>query len=238
MEKGHNVTFISPFGPDSTMSSPKIKDILPERLTEYMTKMLAENFDVNHRALGLVPPLSLVLDYFCYSACTAMYKSKTIQTWIQSKPHIDLIISDMKPDCSYGLVKKFNTKNILYVPLPMVTSHFESFGMNAETCSIPDYDTSRKTPLTFLNRVTNTLLPLWYRVLEIIFFQKYKTLFEEELGLTELPDVDDIRDLTSLMIINGDYLTDYPRSLPPFVIKVPGIHIKKPNEHLQLSKVK
>lgn len=236
-EKGHNVTFISPYGPSSELSSPKVTEIQPQDLKAFMNKIIEQNFDVNHRAYGLVPPLFMVIDYFCYSACHEMYKSEEIKAWIASNPQVDLVVADTMADCSYGLAHKFDAKTILYQPIPVVTKHFESFGINAETESLPDYDVSKPTPLTFFSRVAGAMLPLWYRVIEPIFHQKYKSLFSEELGLTNLPDVHDMRELTSLMIINGDYLSDYPRSFPPFVVKVPGIHLKKTGEHKPLKKV-
>jgi hypothetical protein len=237
-EKGHKITFISPFGASPEMSSPNVTEIQPTNLKTFMDMVLQQNFDVNHRASGLIPPLFLVLDYFCFNACHEMYKSQEIKTWIASNPQVDLFVGDMLPDCSYGLAKKLGAKLVLFLPIPMVTKHFESFGWSAESSTIPDYDVSRRTPLTFLNRIVGTLLPLWYRMLEMMIYQpKYKTIYEKELGLvTNLP-ASDVQDMTSLIIINGNYISDYPRSYPPFIIKVYGIHIKKPGEHKQLDKV-
>lgn len=86
--------------------------------------------------------------------------------------------------------------------------------------------------------MTGALLPLYYLVMDQVFRPWYASLFQTSLGLTEIPGVYEMREKTDLILINGDYLSDYPRSWPPLVIKVEGIHIKKPKQIKPLPKVR
>lgn len=188
---------------------------------------MADNFDVNHRANGLMAPLYTVIDEFCYHACEALHKSQEFKEWVNSGIQVDLIVSDVMPDCANGLAKKFNAKSILYSVVPMIIKNFEPFGINPETTSVPDIDFPGPFPLSFFTRVKKYLLPFYFRIKEHVFHGKYMALFSEELNVTDSSNMDELRDSQSLIIINGDYITDYPRSFPAFVVKVHGIHLKK-----------
>ena len=50
-------------------------------------------------------------------------------------------------------------------------------------------------------------------------------------------DGSEMRRKLDLLLINGDYISDYARSLPPLVVKLEGIHIKKKSQAKPLGKV-
>lgn len=41
--------------------------------------------------------------------------------------------------------------------------------------------------------------------------------------------MDEIQGNTSVILINGDFIEDYPRAFPPMVVKVPGLHVQVRN---------
>lgn len=58
--------------------------------------------------------------------------------------------------------------------------------------------------------------------MDAIFFPWYVNLFKQTLGIDVKHGVYEIKEKTDLILINGDYISDYPRSLPPFVVKLEG----------------
>lgn len=204
-------------------------DIVPKRLNALLNELISSNFDVTHRAYGLTPKFVMVYDYMCYTACSEMLQSEEIQSWLKSEPQIDLIYSDTVTECSYGLATKFKAKHGLILPVTFLSKYFDAYGVPLETSTIPDWDVTYKPPLSFLGRATGVIIPLVWRLSQILYYPWYKTLFEKYLGLDNISSLDDFQANTSLVLINGDFIEDYPRSLPPNVVKVPGLHVKARN---------
>lgn len=239
LAKGHQVTFIGPFQFSTDKQNPNVTDIVPKQLNTFMNEVINSNFDVTHRASGLTPKFVMVYDYICYEACRQLLLSEEMQTWLKSSPKIDLIYSDTVPECSYGLASKFKSKHALILPITFISKYFDAYGVPPETSTIPDWDVTFRPPLTFLGRAVGAMIPLIWRLSQTIYYFWYASLFRKYLDLDPVPQLDDIQANTSLILINGDFIEDYPRSFPPNVVKVPGLHVKARNglENKPLNKV-
>jgi hypothetical protein len=84
------VTFISPWGASGLLSNPKVTEIVPQQLHLLAKQLLEENFDINYRAYGVLPPLFLVLELFCYQVCDKALTSPEVQSWLAKKPKVNL----------------------------------------------------------------------------------------------------------------------------------------------------
>jgi len=230
VQKGHQVTFIGPF--PSKVPNPKVTDIVPKALNKYINHVINENFDVTHRAYGLTPKFVMVYDLLCYQACSELVQSEEFKAWLKTDPNIDLIYSDTTSECAYGLVSKFKSKHGLILPLTFISKHFDMYGIPPETSTIPDWDVTFKPPLTFWGRSVGAVIPLLWRASQLIYYRWYASLFHDHLGLENVPSLDEMQAVTSIILINGDFIEDYPRSFPPFVVKVPGMHVKSRNDFL------
>ncbi|XP_035713794.1 uncharacterized protein LOC118438120 [Folsomia candida] len=94
--------------------------------------------------------------------------------------------------------------------------------------SVPDWvELQGAPPVPFFKRVLGTLIPLFSRLQHVTMYEeKFKLLFVDALGLKVAPGQYEMEASTCLLLSNAGHLEDYPRSLPPFVVKVPGIHIR------------
>jgi hypothetical protein len=204
-----------------------VTDITPKALNKYMQNVLDSNFDITNRASGFVVKILMILTMHCYMTCEIFCASKEVQDWLATNPKVDLVIGDMIPDCSYGLSQKLNnTKTMLYTPIPMMQPFADSFGIPNEGASVPDIDFAFKPPFNFMQRLVGNVVPLWWRFIQIIAYSfAYEGMFERHLGLKSQGSFDEMNRNLSLIMTNGDYIEDYARSFPPFVVKVPGIHV-------------
>ncbi|XP_021946967.1 UDP-glucuronosyltransferase 1-7C [Folsomia candida] len=217
------------------MNHDKVKDLVIPELAE-MLEYLISKFDINYRIQGLQPSSLFTLDPVSYAACQAVHRSPTFQAWVATIPSIDLIYSDTNPECAYGLAAKFGAKHAIFQTIPLSSKQFEVLGISSEAGSIPPWEMSDIPPLSFYKRTVGTFLPFIGRVQQLSLYRfLYKSLFVETLGLETPPELYDMEADISLLLINGNYLEDYARSLPPFVVKVPGMHIRENLEAEQLD---
>lgn len=107
-------------GPSGKMAHQKVTEIVPPALHSLVSSLLTDNFDVNYRAYGILPPLFVVMDLFSYQVCDVTLSSPEIQEWLAKKPKIDLVIGDMITECSSGLALHFGAKHALFSPIPLV----------------------------------------------------------------------------------------------------------------------
>ena len=212
------------------MSHPQVTDLHIPELKDVMDWILSK-FDINFRIYGIQPPVILTLEPISYAGCNAIHHSSAFQTWLQSTEKVDLIFSDTNPECGYGLAAKFGAKHAIFQTVPLFTKYYEAFGLSMETSSLPSWEMlQRRPPIPFLARVMAVILPPIWRLNQILFYNfLYLSMFKETLdlgGKVRAPALFDMEASTSLLFLNGDFLEDYPRAYPPFVVKLPGIHIR------------
>lgn len=151
-KSGHNVTFISGYSGGKELSHPNVTDLQIPELHQFMEYALGK-FDINYRINGLQPPTTLIMEPFGYMGCKELCLSPVFQAWMNNTPKIDLIISDVTPECAYGLAKKYNSKFAIFQTIPFHPKNLESYGIPAETSGIPNWTImSAKPPLSFLER--------------------------------------------------------------------------------------
>ncbi|CAL8110970.1 unnamed protein product [Orchesella dallaii] len=225
-DAGHNVTYIFPVT-KRLGSHPRIEEFAPSKMVPLIGDFVSD-FDINIRLND--QEMEWMRQAYSQSVvfCEAFYDSPEIQEWL-ARPdlHYDLVMLDALGECGYGLVHKFKAKHILFVPLLAPFLH-DGFGLMPETSSIPELSLHYKpTELTFFNRVSNTLMILFWRYSYLDFIRNVEPVIKDKLNLTEFPPIAEFEKNTSLVLINNHWVEDYPISLPPMFVSFSGLGCKK-----------
>jgi hypothetical protein len=166
-----------------------------------------------------------MLNKLSTKACKTLLNSPEFQSWINSSPKIDLIIFDIIPDCAVGISYKLNAKLIMYSTVAFY-GKMELFNVVDE--SVATYcDQPYKPNSSFLDRIKNTLLPLGWAYFDYQNMDNLESVLKDGLNITNLPNIYDLYQNVSLVLMTGNYISKQPRSLPPMFVSVPALHLKE-----------
>lgn len=103
---------------------------------------------------------------------------------------------------------------------------------------IPDVviSTGAAEESTFIGRVFANIFFLTYHTVKTwIMHPQLVAMAGKYLGMTEIPPMQEMEANISLILMNSHFTEEYPRSFPPLVVSVAGMHIK--NQSKALPKV-
>lgn len=140
----------------------------------------------------------------------------------------DVIIMDIiSSPCYYPFVELFG------YPPTIATSPFgispfvaEIFGINLESSEIPHFAYKVFPPMTFFERMINYFINLYELKIKSEAWNTIKNILSDFYG-RDMSHILDIERNFSILLPNYDPVLDYPRSLPPNVIPVGGLHCKR-----------
>lgn len=79
--------------------------------------------------------------------------------------------------------------------------------------------------MTFTQQVWNTFTPLlWNLYRHYDYYPKLENMVRPALNLKDMPSLAELDQRTNLILTNTHFSEEYPRSLPPSVISVGGMH--------------
>jgi UDP-glucoronosyl and UDP-glucosyl transferase len=87
-----------------------------------------------------------------------------------------------------------------------------------------DSERSIRIPDSILNEYMNIKWLFWKRRL---LLPQYDELARKELNLTNVPPIEELEKEISMFFLNTHFSSELPRSLPPFVVQVGGMHCKE-----------
>lgn len=220
--EGHNITFVSPH--PAKNPNPKIFDYVPKTLKEWVDSWedLEDLFEDRKKADWL--SVWIMLPAFGIMMCEEMYKDDDYLKWVKSTK-VDVVILDaLANDCAYGMVHYWDAKLILFnTAFPF--GHFtEAYGLPDETSSMPSMELFYPVDMSFQQRFTNALLPIFFHYYrQWYFFPKLEEITSEKMGIVNVPKFEELERNASLVFINTHYAEEFARSLPPNVIPIGGI---------------
>ncbi|CAL8109967.1 unnamed protein product [Orchesella dallaii] len=222
-ERGHNVTFISPF--PAKKPHPKVHDLVPKALAEWVLEWEDLEDVFTERKDGNLAKGWLTLPEFGIEMCKKIYSDDEFVNWVKTSKYDLIFIDALFNDCGYGMAHKFGAKVIQFATSTAFSYYPQSFGNPDETSWIPDMTTPfDPTEVTFKQRLINALIPVasdLYR--RWMYFPKLEEITREKLGITDLPKFEEIERNTSLVFINTHYGEEFARSLPPNMVPIGGI---------------
>ncbi|CAG7724753.1 unnamed protein product [Allacma fusca] len=183
VEKGHNVTFVSPFSPK--VPNPKVHEFTPKEITLSMEKNTEGPVALHLRSTVKDQSIKswFGLPNWGLGLCELFLKSPDVRHWISSSKFDLVVIDGLFNDCGLGLAYKFNAPHLIYDTTSIFMWQLEAFGIPNENSWIPDMQYFFPQKMSFLQRLWTT-------------------------G-------------------NSLRCEEFPRSLPPYVIPVGGMHIKE-----------
>ncbi|OXA61287.1 UDP-glucuronosyltransferase 3A2 [Folsomia candida] len=246
-EKGHQITFLSPpFPKDKPTTSSEqtpTQSALNNNVRIFHPKSLVvfwQEKENNNRTRDAIT--SRVQGYSdgqgywdasmqnALEICRVIFRSLEVQEWVEAKvQEFDLVVIDTPyNECALALAHRLGCPHILFGTTSLYMWHQEMFGLPDETSWLPNYYYHFPTEMSFLQRVRNALTPLqWFystnRVSYIV--PQLEKLMRKSLNVTDLPPLDELERSTSLFLLNTHFIQEYPRSLPPFVVPVGGLHL-------------
>lgn len=114
-----------------------MEEIFPSEMYRVFSKFYGE-IDINLRLNGSISDLYTNAFDLCFDMCLAFYQSPEIKEWL-NRPNIHyylIMLDSTISQCGYGVIHKFKTKHILFMPARM-PYHLDTFGLLPESASIP-----------------------------------------------------------------------------------------------------
>jgi len=228
VDRGHSVTFLQPAKNKSP--NPKVKEINPSISADDLTGNSTAELDMLQMRLNTGANGAFVLTYklpfLGASMCEHLLNEPSIIKWI-SESHFDLVVVDgLYNDCGYGLAYKWKAKTIIFGTTSVFEWWPDSFGFPAETNWISSIHMGLSMPLSFTGRLLSTLASMYFRFTKIgIIHPKIEGMLREKLKIPDMPALASLESNISLILMNSHPSEELPRSLPPMVISVGGMHI-------------
>lgn len=89
----------------------------------------------------------------------------------------------------------------------------------------PEFHYHLPENMTYLEEVWNTFTPLfWSLYREWYYLPKIESIVKPALNLHDMPSLTELEQRNSIILGNTHYSEEYPRSLPPWIVSVGGMH--------------
>lgn len=225
-KRGHQVTYISPFHPRGPYINRNINEVVPKEFASTIQKMLDVDLDINNRVHKRFPRIVHSFYSTAETACKQLLESPKLQSWTNKTKTVDLFILDnCMTDCAVILAYKYKAKHIFFNTVVHIGNEYDLLGIPPESSAIPELEIEPpQTPMTFFERVFNTLISIHFRFVHYNYAKDVDRLGRDYLNDPEMPFLDDLARNASLVFYTGDLISDYPRSHPPQVINIGGIY--------------
>ncbi|KAJ6643617.1 UDP-glucuronosyltransferase 1A7 [Pseudolycoriella hygida] len=195
-DKGHNVTFISPYYEEGSDN---------------------KEFLGNFLLLPIVHTIGLTV-------CEKIYEDAEFVNFVKSSKFDIVILHALMNDCGYGVAYYWGAKVILFDTTAPFDHFPEAHGTPDETSWIPSTLYAYPLKMSFFQRIRNALLPIVLHYnRQTNFFPFLETITRNSLGIRDLPEFEELERNTSLVFTNSHYGEEFARSLPPNVIPIGGI---------------
>ncbi|CAG7786639.1 unnamed protein product [Allacma fusca] len=237
-DRGHDVTFVSARIPESV--HPKIKELSFEKPFQ---AILESNDDITvpsvetrlkTKYIDYLLTYNNMWDVF-YASNEVFLEDREFIKFIK-ETHFDVIIGDFVMKETVTVMAHFQNTKVIWFNSggAQFMVDMELLGLPTESSWLPDF--SLGSPYSFVpNRFVYAFNSLWwYFSFHWYFLPKVNQLVEKNLG-GGLPSFDEMVSNVDLVFVNEHFSHAYPRSLPPFVIPIGGMHCLNSNGTLPKS---
>jgi hypothetical protein len=229
-ERGHDVTVINTFGEKIPPKNGTYRDILLTGLFEEKPKDKFKEWNMFKRE-GLNPFVgAYVVATMADKFIAQSIQHENVQNLLNSDEKFDVVIVDNFLNDAY---KAFATH--FDAPLILVNPTFSSFWVNSlvgnpsPSSYIPNIMSDYYHPMTFCERLTNSLLDLFNALL----YELYVYPKQNEVVQKYIPRGGDLNDIlynASLVLLNSHPTLNPPVPHVPNMIEVGGFHMKPPKK--------
>jgi glucuronosyltransferase len=217
---GHNVTFFSPLPPKvpnanvtEVSSASGFKNIAA---TDFVSAR------IHSGPKGIEALWSNYLD-FGFSNCEGILSDPAVIDWVKRSSYDLVVINSLLNDCGYGFAHKFKARYIIYEPTSPFGWSNDAYGYPDENYPLMDYHYPAE--MTFMQRVWNGLRPLYWQFFRHWYtFPRIEAILKEKLNISDMPPISEMEKNSSLSLLYSHFSEEFPRSLPPSVIPIGGMH--------------
>ncbi|CAL8104470.1 unnamed protein product [Orchesella dallaii] len=227
-ERGHEITNLSPI--ISSNMPPTVKQIQLITVEDLIGSM-PDPFEQRRRGTIRAMFNSSTIEHM-NKACIKVLETPRFYEVLE-KEKFDLIIVDIFINyCVLGVIPMFNAPSILVTTMSAPSSLSTAFGNRLPPSFVPSSLLKYTDEMTFLERMTNTLLDTAMGLMMVsLFLSKSEAMYKEYLpNGKNLPGIDEIQGNASMLFMNSHFTLNYPRPLLPDVIEVGGMHTKPPKK--------
>ncbi|XP_028130310.1 UDP-glycosyltransferase UGT5-like isoform X4 [Diabrotica virgifera virgifera] len=163
------------------------------------------------------------------AACLGL-SSKKLHRLLSSNPVMDLIIiEDFNTHCYFSIAQKLGSPVIAITtgqPAPWTNI---KYGIPNNPAVVPNIILPLTNKMNFLERVESTVITFLHCFMfKLMRYSKDKDVAEKYMGVKP-EQLEMLSVNSSLFFTNTHFSLSFARNLPPNVIEVGGMHIKKPN---------
>lgn len=227
-ERGHNITIVSAF--KTVTKSANIRDIVLTESADFITNMVFERFEAMKKSS--FQQLVLIIqeiETVVRNGYESMMKNPEFQQILKERK-VDLILQD-------GLLSEYCRVISHHLQVPFVAHYSAAIypptdlylvGATADYATMPNPLNFFTDEMTFFQRFLNTIQT---KMSEMFYRFTVISLMDEMVhkDFPNSPPVEELGKEISLMISNSHSVISYPRSLPPTVISIGGLHTRPAN---------
>ncbi|KAK9747235.1 UDP-glucoronosyl and UDP-glucosyl transferase [Popillia japonica] len=227
--RGHEVDTVSHF--PTKHPTPRYNDISVRGLLPLMQNNLTLD---KVQEMSILECLQLVAKIAGVEPCKAVLNSKVAQYLKNTTKKYDLLITHyFGTNCMLGFGHLFSVPTVAVITSPSLPWISPAIGLPDNPAYIPNIFTSFLPKMSIGERVWNTVA----YVLSIISFELFSnkqcnTIAKQFFG-PQLPDLDDLLNNISLVLVNSHFSINQARPAVPNFVEVAGLHI---DENTTLTK--
>jgi len=223
--RGHEVTVISAFKTNPVVN---VKEVLLEKLALLFTVYNEFDWFGAQKMDGLTEfkttmrpdDWKLVMDH-----CIGEFKNNNEFQRIMKERNVDLVLMDgLVCECIYPYIQELDVPFVFHISsanLPWSQYLFEELGASADYASVPTAYADLSDQMTFWERLWNLRLTYEFHSLQ----RKTTYIMEDYIRqLNDFPNLfkslSEFRKEVSLVLVNSNPTTDWPRALPPNIVPI------------------
>jgi glucuronosyltransferase len=221
-EKGHQVTVVTPFAPDSQMEN--IKEIVLDRnpLEELNTNWFQIQ---NQNALEKFQWTITVFQTAMTEGYIHLMNNQEFKEIVQARAVDFVIVDAILNDFVLPIVEHMNVPYIYYSPASNVPWVMDAFQVPQEYASVPVGMGDGGSQMTFMQRVGNVMAgELFFLLRKVLWLNTIDDLARKDFPNSR-PIIEIERD-AQLCILNSHPATAWTRPLTQNVIPIPALHTR------------
>lgn len=232
-ERGHHVTVVSFFpvkNPPANYTDISLEGIADLGLESFDLSFY-ENPNKLLRLLGLDTIVKQLTEFhplaeLALSSCKKLVEFQPLAEALRSDYDV-LLVENFNSDCMLGLSHVYGQS----APIIQLSStglmHWSSsrFGVSDNPSYVPIISSAFTNPMSFLQRLENTILNIYYKIWYRYSIQlKEKVIIEKHFG-RRIPDLQELAKNVSLLLTNVFHSLNGVRPLLPGIVEVGGMHL-------------
>jgi len=222
--KGHEISVISAF---KTNPIPNVKEVLLENLALIFTVYWEFDWFGAQKMDGLTEltetmktdDWAMVVDL-----CIGEFQNNTEFQKIMKERNVDLVLMDgLVSDCVFPYIQELGVPFVFHISsanLPWSQYLFEELGASADYASVPTAYADLSDQMTFWERFWNLRVTHKFHSIqrEMIFLME--DYMRKSGKFPKFRSLSEIRKNVSLVLVNSNPTTDWPRALPSNVVPI------------------